>query len=168
MLFHPAHLRNLPVLAERTLHIASHRAYGQGLGARKKMIERFFFDGVDVDGGDFAIHQVDQTSAFVFVYTAHAGLTFAQLAVVAAQFAANASAFQFVVKLGKHGFSGQHAFTHFLRIFLPDRQKFRDVHEGNRRPIPPFDKDGQRTGRIPAVVPTLAAERWPVRLPAAE
>jgi hypothetical protein len=66
------HLADVGILAEKTSEIASHRCNGIGPAPRKKVKQRFFFNGVAVPGNDFSIHQAQKGSGTVFPYTAQA------------------------------------------------------------------------------------------------
>jgi hypothetical protein len=51
------------VLAELAGEIASHGGDGEGCGSRETMIERFFLDGIRVDGGNPVVVEGIQCSA---------------------------------------------------------------------------------------------------------
>src|SRR5258708_35936914 len=43
--------RNVPVLAEETSHVAAGRAHAEDARAGQKMVQRFFFDGINLQRG---------------------------------------------------------------------------------------------------------------------
>jgi hypothetical protein len=69
------------------------------------MIERFFFDWVDVSGYDFPINKGIEFAFSVFPHSAHAEFRWCNLAAVAAEKTGDFPAFEALIK---HGF-----FNHF-------------------------------------------------------
>src|SRR5580704_10578035 len=50
--------RNIPVLAEEAPHVAARRAHAEHTRARQKMIQRLFFDGINLQRGRSSIPEV--------------------------------------------------------------------------------------------------------------
>src|SRR5262249_17315490 len=84
-----ARLRNVPVLAKEAAHIASGRAQAEDARAGQEMIQRFFFNGIDLQRSGRAVAQAVQPAAFVHADKAKAGLAGAYSAVARAQEAVN-------------------------------------------------------------------------------
>jgi hypothetical protein len=93
-------LRDLPVLAEAALEIASGGSDGVRGATREKMIKRFFFDGVDVLCDEFPVRMGEQHPSPVFPDAANAALTLGDQTIVIAQIARDLSVFQLLVEEG--------------------------------------------------------------------
>ena len=72
---------NIPILAEEAAHVASGGAHAEDARAGKKMIERLFFDGIDLQGGGRTVAKAVQRAAFVDADEAEASLSGADAAV---------------------------------------------------------------------------------------
>jgi len=123
MPFVPRHLRDFMVLAMAATKIASRRRYGEGPGTGKKMEERFFLDGINVEGAGEAVDKGVQNTVLVFPHTAKPSLSLGNMAVVPAEAAMDLRALQFFIKQGfSHGLPPKH-YSHNL-IHSPCREKF--------------------------------------------
>src|SRR6185437_77299 len=76
---------NVPVLAEEAAHVASRRAHRKNFRSREKMIEWFFLDGIDLDGGGGGIAQAVEFAAAIDANEAEAGLVLPDVAVAGAE-----------------------------------------------------------------------------------
>src|SRR6267142_414172 len=56
---------NVPVLAEEAAHVATGGAHAEDAGSRQKVVQRFFFDGVDLQGSGGAVSQAIEFAAFI-------------------------------------------------------------------------------------------------------
>src|SRR6266436_9917787 len=81
---------NVPVLAEKAAHIAAGGAHTEDAGPRQKMIERLFFDGVDLQRGRRAISQAVELAAFIDANKTEAALAGIDVAVARTKIAMNA------------------------------------------------------------------------------
>ena len=66
------HLSNICILTKTALEVASHRSDGIRETPREKMIQRFFFDGIDVTGNNPTVHSGFQSAPSVLSNTAYA------------------------------------------------------------------------------------------------
>jgi len=97
-LFRFAHLGNLPVLTEVALEIAAQGGDGIGKSAGKKVVERFFFDGVDIPGDEFAVGMGEKRPAPVLADLADAPSVLRDPAKVAAEKAGYLPVFEFLIE----------------------------------------------------------------------
>src|ERR1043166_2229922 len=56
---------DVPVLAEEAAHVAAGGSHAEDAGARQKMVQRFFLDGIDLQNSRRAVTQAVQLSALV-------------------------------------------------------------------------------------------------------
>src|SRR5258708_31340114 len=89
-----ARFRDVPVLAEKTSHIASRGAHAEHAGSRKKMIQRFFLNGIDLQSRRRAVTQVVKLAVLIDPNEAEASLTRTNMA-MAGRKEANEAAFTF-------------------------------------------------------------------------
>jgi len=68
-------LGDLPVLAELAVKVTAGRGQGESGGVRDHVKQRFFFDGIDMDGTRVAIDESLETSVKIEADTAVATLT---------------------------------------------------------------------------------------------
>src|SRR5215469_3200428 len=76
-----ARFGNVPVLAEKAAHVASGGAHGKHFCAGKKMIERLFFDGIDLNGGRRGVAEAVEFAVTIYANEAVPGLSFSDVAV---------------------------------------------------------------------------------------
>src|SRR5712671_761400 len=86
-----AGFRNIPVLAEEAAHVAARGAHAEDAGSRQKVIQRFFFDGVDLQGGGGAVSQAVKFAAFIDADKTEASLARIDVAVAWAKIAVDAA-----------------------------------------------------------------------------
>jgi hypothetical protein len=91
-------LRDLPVLAEATLKIATDRSNGEGTRPWEKVVEGFFLDGVDVLGNEVSISMSKENTTSILPDIADAKFSVGDPAMVAAQKAGNRIASHFFIK----------------------------------------------------------------------
>ena len=82
-----ARLRDVPILAEEATHVASRSAEGKNFRARKKMVERFFFDGINLNRGRRCVTEAVKFSALIDADEAEARLPVSDMAVARAEIA---------------------------------------------------------------------------------
>ena len=82
-----ARFRDVPILAEKAAHIASGGAHRKDSGAGKKMIERLFFDRVDLNRGGRCVAETVKLAALIDADEAEAGLTVSDMAMARAKVA---------------------------------------------------------------------------------
>jgi len=87
----------LPVLAETALEIASDSGDGKGFRPGEKMVERFFFDGVDVLSDELSIGMRIENAPSVFPDVADAKFSIGDQTMVATQEAGDLMVFLFLV-----------------------------------------------------------------------
>jgi hypothetical protein len=93
-------LGDVRVLAVFAMEIASYGPDGKGFGAGQVMKKRFLFDGIDMLGNDFPVHQGNQGALPVFPHPADSATIVADDTSVGTQPAADLVSFQFFVKNG--------------------------------------------------------------------
>src|ERR1700732_3094527 len=74
-----AGFRYVPVLAEEAAHVASGRAHREDPRARKKMVERLFLDGVDLQRGRTGVAEAVELAAPSRANEAESGLPVADV-----------------------------------------------------------------------------------------
>jgi hypothetical protein len=82
-------LGDIPVLAEEAAHVASGGAHAENTRARQEMVQRFFFDGVNLKSGEGAVAEAEEFAALIDADEAEASLAGAQMAVTGAEVAVN-------------------------------------------------------------------------------
>src|SRR5258708_37196438 len=70
-----ARFRDVPVLAEKTSHVAPRGSHAEHAGSRKKMIQRLFLDGIDLQRRRRAVTQVVELAVLINANEAEASLT---------------------------------------------------------------------------------------------
>ncbi len=86
-----ARFGNVPVLAEETAHVAAGGAHAEDAGTGKKMIQRFFFDRVNLQRGGRTISQAVELAAFIDANEAEPGLAGIDVAVARTEIAVHAA-----------------------------------------------------------------------------
>src|SRR6266702_3180297 len=81
--------RNVPVLTEETAHVAAGRAHAEHARARQPMIQRLFFDGVNLQRGRCPISQVIEFSVLIEANEAEARLAGMDVAMARTKIAVN-------------------------------------------------------------------------------
>ncbi len=76
---------DIPVLTKEASHVATSRTHAENARARKEMIERLFFDGIDLKGRRGSIAKTVQFAILIGTDIAEAGLAVADVAVSRAQ-----------------------------------------------------------------------------------
>ena len=87
-----ARFGDVPVLAEKTAHVAARRAHRKNARAGKKMVERLFFDGIHLHGRRMRVSEVIKFAAFVCADETEAGLAVVDMAVARTKIAMNFAA----------------------------------------------------------------------------
>jgi len=82
-----ARFRNVPVLTEEAAHVASRGAEGKNFRAGEKMIERFFFDGINLNRGRRRVAEAVKFSALINADETEAGLSVSDMAMARAEIA---------------------------------------------------------------------------------
>src|SRR5258708_29427497 len=85
-----ARFRDVPVLAEKTSHVAPRGAHAEHAGSRKEMIQRFFLDRIDLQRRRRAVTQVVELAVLIDPNEAKASLTRTNMAMAGAQEAMDA------------------------------------------------------------------------------
>src|ERR1700722_17472453 len=67
-------LRNVPVLTEKTSHVAARRAHTEHPAARQKVAQWFFFDGINLQRSRRAVAQAIKFAPAIHAYEAKPGL----------------------------------------------------------------------------------------------
>jgi hypothetical protein len=96
------HLRNIGILAKPTPEIAADSGYRIRKGARQKVKQRFFFDGIHVPGNQFSINQRLQQAGFIFAHTAQAPSAVFYDTAMAAQIAFDFAPVKRLIQIGFH------------------------------------------------------------------
>src|SRR5260221_14603299 len=86
-----ARFRDVPVLAEKTSHVAPRGAHAEHAGSRKKMIQRFFLNGIDLQSRRRAVTQVVKFSVLIDPNEAEASLTRTNMAMAGTEEAVDAA-----------------------------------------------------------------------------
>src|SRR5713101_3605748 len=86
-----ARFRDVPVLAEKTSHVAPRGAHAEHAGSRKKMIQRFFLDGIDLQRRRRAVTQVVELAVLINANEAEASLTRTNMAMAGTEEAMDAA-----------------------------------------------------------------------------
>src|SRR5260370_13876709 len=86
-----ARFRDVPVLAEKTSHVAPRGAHAEHAGSRKKMIQRFFLNGIDLQSRRRAVTQVVKFSVLIDPNEAEASLTRTNMAMAGTEEAPDAA-----------------------------------------------------------------------------
>ena len=76
---------DVPILAKETAHVATGGAHAEDTRARKEMVERFFFDGVDLKSGGRSVAESVELAVLVGTNVAETGLAVADMAVARAK-----------------------------------------------------------------------------------
>src|SRR5579863_490452 len=84
-----ARFGNVPILAEKTAHVAAGGAHGENFRSRKKMIQRLFLDGIDLNSSGRGVAEAIKFAAAIDANEAEAGLAFADVAVAGAKVTMN-------------------------------------------------------------------------------
>src|SRR5260221_7569411 len=71
-----ARFGDVPVLAKKAAHVAAGGSHAEDARAGKKMIERFFFDRIDLQRGGRTITEAEKFSAPIHADKTEAGLPF--------------------------------------------------------------------------------------------
>ena len=74
-------LRDVPVLAEETAHVAAGRAHRKYARPRQKMVQRFFLDGINLQCGRMRVPEAVKLAALVRANEAEPSLPLADMAV---------------------------------------------------------------------------------------
>ena len=82
---------NVAVLAKLAGKVAAHAADRKSPAARKKVVERFFFYRIQIDGGDHITHHRDKFSIDIGPHTAQALGPFFEAAAMCAEAAQHAA-----------------------------------------------------------------------------
>src|SRR5690348_10558582 len=82
-----ARFGNIPVLAEKTAHVASGRAHRKDARAWQKMAQRLFLNWIDLDRSGMRVAERIQLSALIGANEAESGLALADVAVARAKIA---------------------------------------------------------------------------------
>jgi hypothetical protein len=90
------------ILTEKAFKITSHRGNGKGKTPRKKMKERFFFDGVDMPGYELAVHKCLQYTGSIFTDIAYASLSLFDDTALVAEVALDAFVLEGFKKISIH------------------------------------------------------------------
>jgi hypothetical protein len=98
-LFWP-YLRDFPVLAEFAVDVAAGSGHGKSLFARQEVEERFFFDGIDIEGAGFPIDQRVVDASDVFSDSAVSAFPVSKPAFPWTECAFDLSILEFFVKTG--------------------------------------------------------------------
>src|SRR5579859_77247 len=85
-------LRDVPVLAKEAAHVASRRPHAEHLRPGKKMIQRFLFNGIDLQGRRRAVAQAIEFSVLIYADEAKPGLSRMDVAMARTQVAVHAPA----------------------------------------------------------------------------
>src|SRR5258708_39850499 len=80
-----ARFRDVPVLAEKTSHVAPRGAHAEHAGSRKEMIQRFFLDRIDLQRRRRAVTQVVELAVLIDPNEAKASLTRPNMAMAGAE-----------------------------------------------------------------------------------
>ena len=89
----------LPILAVQTAKITTGGCQGKGLGPGLKMIQRFFFYGVNMQGTWVTVSQAVKTAVYVDPGSTHAAVTGGQDAAIRADTTDHPVAFQFFIEI---------------------------------------------------------------------
>jgi hypothetical protein len=81
---------NVPILAKETAHVAARRAHAKDFCAGKEMVERLFFDGINLKGGWGSVAQAEEFAVLVDADETKTGLAGADVAVAGAEIAVDA------------------------------------------------------------------------------
>src|SRR5437660_4299246 len=87
-----ARFRNVPVLAEKTAQVAAGCAHTESARGRHKMVERFFFDGSNLQGRGRAVAEAVKLSAAIDADETETGLAWMDMAMTGAKKTVNAIA----------------------------------------------------------------------------
>src|SRR6266581_1066610 len=82
-------LRNVPALREETAHVAAGRGHAEHARARQKMIQRLFFDGVNLQRGRCPISKVIECSVLIGANEAESRLAWMDMAMARTKIAVN-------------------------------------------------------------------------------
>src|SRR6267143_1529666 len=82
---------NVPVLAEEAAHIATGGAHAEDASSRQKVVQRFFFDGIDLQGSGGAVSQAVKFAALIDADKTEASLAGIDVAVARAEIAVDAA-----------------------------------------------------------------------------
>src|SRR5487761_239195 len=82
-----ARFRDVPILAEETAHIASSGAHRKDSRARKKMVQRLFLDGINLNCSGRSIAEAVKFSALIDADEAEASLSVSDVAMPRAEIA---------------------------------------------------------------------------------
>src|SRR6202158_1675755 len=85
-----AGLGNVPVLAEEAAHIAAGGAHAEDARAGKEMIQRFFFNGINLQRGGRSVPQAVELAACIDANEAKPALAGIDVAVARAEIAVDA------------------------------------------------------------------------------
>jgi hypothetical protein len=72
---------DVPVLAEEAAHVAAGGAHAEDARAGEEMVERLFFDGVDLECGGRGVAEAVEFAVLIGAYVAETGLAVADVAV---------------------------------------------------------------------------------------
>ena len=86
-----ARFRNVPVLAEKTAHVAARRAHAEDARAGQKMIQRLFLDGINLQSRRRAVSQVIKLSVLIGADKTESRLARMNVAVARAKIAVNSA-----------------------------------------------------------------------------
>ena len=87
-----ARFGDVPVLAKKAAHVAAGGSHAEDARAGKKMIERFFFDRIDLQRGGRTIAEAEKFSAAIHADKTEAGLPVMDAAMTRAKKTVNAIA----------------------------------------------------------------------------
>ena len=107
------YLRNGAILTEGTLQIATSGAKGESPAAGEEVKERFFFDRVKMQGGNFAVVLSDQCMSIVIAAHAASSFSFFYMAEVRAERTDDLLSLWFCIQ----------GLVHFVRILLVSVRK---------------------------------------------
>ena len=82
---------DVPILAEETAHVASGGAHAKDFRAGKEMVERFFFDGINLESGGGGVAEAEEFAVLIDANEAEAGLPGADVAVARTEEAMDAA-----------------------------------------------------------------------------
>ncbi len=81
---------DVPVLAEKAAHVAARGTHGKHARARQEMVQRLFFDGIDLQRSGCRISEAVELAALIRADKAKAALPFPDVAVPGTQIAMHA------------------------------------------------------------------------------